>query len=534
MGASPGTRAARVIGAERAEPLRIEAVDGVLAREPDDLGLAGPHGIEQPSLDWRLTLACRELPESDSPWGYSSEDSRCDPADTVGVGDRIDLDDLALGDGETHHGKGPSTHGDDHSRCSVHQRWVHPGSRHRAYECLPGDGRCAADHIRSCGAPGAKVGSQHHVGIEQGEEGVEIAATREESVDHRSLTSEVGIRNRYVGAPHAASCPARQLSRRRRGAADHGCDLLERQLEHVLEDERQPLGRGQGVKHDEKSKADRIGQHRLFLRLELALWAYDGVGQAHPEGFLPSNVARTQHVQTHAGDDRRQPTGHNEPGVRFVVGDLLSGTGVDAAVDGVATIIHCAGSNKGDEIATQTLVSAAARARQPHFVYISVVGADRIPVTGRIDRMLFSYFDMKRKAEEVVAGSGLPWTTIRATQFHDLIFMVVEKLAKLPVVPVPAGVAFQPVDADEVAARLVELAFGRPAGLVPDIAGPRAYGAAELIRGFLDATHRRRILLPLWLPGKAARALRAGANLAPEQAVGHRTWEDFLTERVGT
>ncbi|PWU60058.1 NmrA family transcriptional regulator, partial [Micromonospora globispora] len=34
-------------------------------------------------------------------------------------------------------------------------------------------------------------------------------------------------------------------------------------------------------------------------------------------------------------------------------------------------------------------------------------------------------------------------------------------------------------------------------------------------------------------PGGAARALRAGANLAPERAVGRRTWEEFLAERVG-
>ena len=146
--------------------------------------------------------------------------------------------------------------------------------------------------------------------------------------------------------------------------------------------------------------------------------------------------------------------------------------------------------------------------------------------------MMFSYFDMKRKAEEVVAGSGLPWTTIRATQFHDLIFMVVEKLAKLPVVPVPSDVAFQPVDTDEVAARLVELALGRPSGLVPDIAGPRAYGTAELIRGYLEATRRHRLLLPLWLPGQAARELRAGANLAPEHAIGTRTSEQYLADRL--
>jgi hypothetical protein len=56
---------------------------------------------------------------------------------------------------------------------------------------------------------------------------------------------------------------------------------------------------------------------------------------------------------------------------------------------------------------------------------------------------------------------------------------------------------------------------------------------AELLRGYLRASHRHRLILPLWLPGKAARAVRAGATLAPEHAVGSRTWEDFLAERMG-
>jgi uncharacterized protein YbjT (DUF2867 family) len=249
-------------------------------------------------------------------------------------------------------------------------------------------------------------------------------------------------------------------------------------------------------------------------------------------GTLGRHVVRRL---SEAGRDVRvltRRTDAHEAGVRFVTGDLLTGDGIDAAVEGVATIIHCAGSNTGDEVATQQLVDAAVRADRPHLVYISVVGAQRVPVSGRIDRMMFSYFDMKRQAEEVVAGSGLPWTTIRATQFHDLVLKVVEALAKLPVVPVPSGIAFQPVDTDEVAAHLVELASGRPSGLVPDIAGPSAYTTAELMRTYLAAIQRRRPLVPLRLPGKAAAALRAGANLAPEQAVGTRTWEQFLEDRL--
>jgi hypothetical protein len=110
--------------------------------------------------------------------------------------------------------------------------------------------------------------------------------------------------------------------------------------------------------------------------------------------------------------------------------------------------------------------------------------------------------------------------------------MVAQQAAKLPVIPVPAGFRFQPVDAGEVAARLVELALGAPAGLAPDIAGPRVYGMADLLRGYLRARRKHRLMVPVRLPGKAARAFRAGANLAPERAVGHRTWEDFMAERV--
>ena len=98
-------------------------------------------------------------------------------------------------------------------------------------------------------------------------------------------------------------------------------------------------------------------------------------------------------------------------------------------------------------------------------VFISVVGADRIPVTSWIDRAMFGYFTSKLTAERIVADSGLPWTTLRATQFHESLLALVQKMAKLPVIPVPAGWSFQPIGAGEVADRLVELALGTPSAL---------------------------------------------------------------------
>ncbi len=218
--------------------------------------------------------------------------------------------------------------------------------------------------------------------------------------------------------------------------------------------------------------------------------------------------------------------------IECVAGDLASGVGVQAAVQGAEIIIHCAGTRQGDEDKARHLVQAASRAGTRHLVYISVVGADRIPISSGIDRAMFGYFGSKFAAERVVADSGLPWTTVRATQFYESMLMLVERMSRLPVIPVSAGWRFQPIEAGEVADRLVELALGTPSGLVPDIAGPRAYDMAQLVRTYLRTTGRHRLILPVWLPGKANRAFRAGANLAPDRAVGRRTWEDFLAARL--
>jgi len=233
-----------------------------------------------------------------------------------------------------------------------------------------------------------------------------------------------------------------------------------------------------------------------------------------------------------AGCELRVLSRHQHEGGEYVTGDLTSGEGVEAAVAGTEIIVHLAGSAKGDDVKTANLVQAASQAKVRHLVYISVVGADRVPVVSGADRAMFGYFGAKLRAERAIAGSGLPWTTLRATQFYDSFFTLARQLAKIPVMPVFSGVRFQPVDTGEVASRLTELVLGEPAGLVPDMAGPRVYPMAEVFRAYLRATGKHRLMLPIRTPGQAARAVRAGANLAPDRAVGHRTWEDFLADQV--
>ncbi|SFE07828.1 Uncharacterized conserved protein YbjT, contains NAD(P)-binding and DUF2867 domains [Actinacidiphila alni] len=212
-------------------------------------------------------------------------------------------------------------------------------------------------------------------------------------------------------------------------------------------------------------------------------------------------------------------------GIEYVTGDLLTGEGVDAALDGVETVLHLAGDAKHDEESTRTLMRAAAAAGVRHVVYISVTAADRVPL---------GYFRAKSAAERVVTGSGVPWTTLRAAQFHELAFTVARSMAKLPVIPVPGAIRLQPVDSRDVAARLVELALGEPSGLVADLVGPTVYPMGDFIRSYLKAAGKRRPLLPVPMPGKAGRVYKAGGNLSLDGAdVGTRTWEDFLTARLG-
>lgn len=213
-------------------------------------------------------------------------------------------------------------------------------------------------------------------------------------------------------------------------------------------------------------------------------------------------------------------------GIEYVTGDLLTGDGIEPAVGGSETILHLAGGRnaKGDEEATRNLVRAASRAGVQHLVFISVIGADLMPV---------GYFRNKLGTERTVVDSGVPWTTLRAAQVHDLMLTMAQAIAKLPVIPVPGGIRFQPVDSGEVAARLVELTLDKPAGLVPELAGPKVYAMADLLRGYLRAVGKRRLTMPVRMPGKAGRAYRAGENLALHGVdLGKRTWEDFLAERL--
>ncbi|MFC9059670.1 SDR family oxidoreductase [Streptomyces sp. NPDC057074] len=222
------------------------------------------------------------------------------------------------------------------------------------------------------------------------------------------------------------------------------------------------------------------------------------------------------------GHEVRVLSRHSPP---YAVDLRENGGGLDAALGGVETVVHCATSPRGgDERAASNLVAAARRAGVAHLVYISIVGVDRVP---------YGYYRSKLAVERTVEESGIGWTVLRATQFHDLVAQVLQALAKAPVLPLPAGIRDQPVEVAEVADRLAALAAGAPAGRVADMGGPEVRTFESLARAYLRVTGRRRAVVKVPLAGKTYRAFRAGGHLAPGRAVGTGTFEEYLAARFG-
>jgi uncharacterized protein YbjT (DUF2867 family) len=213
--------------------------------------------------------------------------------------------------------------------------------------------------------------------------------------------------------------------------------------------------------------------------------------------------------------------GHRADDVRWHRCDLLTGYGVDAAVEGVDVVLHCATQPTGgkDVTSTKNLLTAARRAGVGHLVYISIVGVDRIPLP---------YYKTKLVVEQVLADSGVGHTVLRATQFHDLVATIFSAQRFSPVLFALRGVDFQPIDTRDVAARLVALADQEPAHRAPDIGGPEVRSHVDLARAYLRWRGSRRPVVALPVPGRIAAGYRAGAHLAPQNLVGSVRFEDYL------
>ncbi|MEU7891995.1 NAD(P)H-binding protein [Nonomuraea sp. NPDC049152] len=207
----------------------------------------------------------------------------------------------------------------------------------------------------------------------------------------------------------------------------------------------------------------------------------------------------------------------------WVVADLATGAGLAEAVEGVAAVLHLASAPyKGrytDEVeldGTLGLIEAAAKAGVGHLVYVSIVGADKVP---------WGYFRSKVRAERIVAAGAVPYSIVRATQFHEFADQV---FAKLPVLPVDAGVKAQPVDVRDLAGHLTERVALGPSSGIGEYGGPEVLTMAELAGRWRAARGARRPVLRMRVPGELGRAFRAGHLTTRAEPYGRIGWRDYL------
>ena len=207
-------------------------------------------------------------------------------------------------------------------------------------------------------------------------------------------------------------------------------------------------------------------------------------------------------------------------GIQWATVDYRSRAGLDEALQGADVVLHCAGGSTRAEAETMAaLLSSGKRARIAHLVQISIVGIEDLPL---------DYYRAKLTAEKSLIASGLPWTILRATQFHDLALSLTKAMCRLPVALIPKGVPCQPVSVDEVAVRLVGLAAKPPQGRAPDFGGPDTLTFDEMAAMFLRSIRRAKRVIQVPIPGRLASALRAGHGLTPEHADGMQTFAQFL------
>ena len=215
------------------------------------------------------------------------------------------------------------------------------------------------------------------------------------------------------------------------------------------------------------------------------------------------------------------PTGRVQESVAFsfptaswVRADLKSGAGLSDAVRDIDVIIHCAGDPR-------RLLEAARAMKVSQIVYISIVGCDRIP--------LF-YYQQKVAEEEAIKTSGIPFSILRATQFHALIDVLLRASSRLPwITPLPTDWRFQSIAESEVGRHMVELALASPTGAIQELGGPQVLSLGEMAHTWFALRQMHRAIIPYWIPGKVAAGYHRGDNTCGiELPHGDITWAQWI------
>ena len=167
--------------------------------------------------------------------------------------------------------------------------------------------------------------------------------------------------------------------------------------------------------------------------------------------------------------------------------NAVTGEGLAAALADADVVVDVANAPSWEpaavldffERSSKNLVAAEAAAGVKHHVALSIVGTERSPDN--------AYFRAKLAQETIIKSSPLPYSIVRATQFFEFLAAIGETGVTGGRIVVPSAL-FQPIAADDVVDRLVEVATGRPLNATIDIAGPEKAPFNEFIARRLKAS----------------------------------------------
>jgi uncharacterized protein YbjT (DUF2867 family) len=176
--------------------------------------------------------------------------------------------------------------------------------------------------------------------------------------------------------------------------------------------------------------------------------------------------------------------------------DVRTGVGLVEALDGVEVMIDATNVRSTDETeiveafstATRNVLDAGSKGGVAHHVLLSIVGVDR--------GQRVPHYAGKRAQEALVQAGPVPYSIVRATQFHDFAAMTAEWTERDGVATV-APLLLQPIGLDDVAASLVDVASGSPLGHV-EVAGPRTEDLVDMARRTFAVRGRAVTLVPSW------------------------------------
>jgi uncharacterized protein YbjT (DUF2867 family) len=206
--------------------------------------------------------------------------------------------------------------------------------------------------------------------------------------------------------------------------------------------------------------------------------------------------------------------------------DLTTGAGLDQAlesVDAVIDVTNIVTQNRRRATtffttSTLNLLDAEERQGVKHHLMLSIIGSDRVGL---------GYYKAKQAQEELVRQGPVPWTILRATQFHEF---AAQMLGDGPVAVVPWMLS-QPVAAQEVADELIRLATAPAAGMAAELAGPREELVPDMARRLASARGRRTLVVTLPVPGATGRDMRTGALLPTGPGPrGTQTFDQWLQD----